>query len=337
MIIEPAQEAEIDDGDLDFRYRIDTPADSPADLLKALLDGDKVLELVLPPTVPTREGRNFLPLTPAASQLMLLARNAHGWSDAATVRFRRRSAAPAPAPAKPVLHVLAAGVSHYRHHADLELAFSAKDAEAFVEAWETQSRHLYREVKVQPLVDEDATREVILRGLQAIEKQMGKDDVAVVLFSGHGRCDRYGKLCLLAHDVDGSEDLRLRDTAVRFADVEDSLGVLAGRGTVLFFIDACHSGAALPGAGAQPFDIDLAANRLTDPERGVFVFAACTGKQVALERPGWRHGAFTTALLEAFSGAADTDPEGCIRVTHLESYVKHRVSELTDGQQTPRS
>jgi hypothetical protein len=58
-------------------------------------------------------------------------------------------------------------------------------------------------------------------------------------------------------------------------------------------------------------------------------FAACLTKPVKASH-------LYNTLLEAFGGGAGTDAEDCIRVTDLETYVKHRVGELTDGQQTPR-
>jgi uncharacterized caspase-like protein len=169
-----------------------------------------------------------------------------------------------------------------------------------------------------------------------MEQQMSAEDTAVILWSGHGARDRYGKLRLLPHEVDGSDEIQLQRTAMAFDDIAGPLGVLAERGPTLVFLDACHAGAALPGAGIQPFDIDEAANRLSAPERGAFVFTACTGTQTAVERPNWKHGALTTAVLEALAGGAGTDADGCIRVTDLESFVTGRVATLTEGAQTAR-
>jgi len=55
---------------------------------------------------------------------------------------------------------------------------------------------------------------------------------------------------------------------------------------------------------------------------------------VELEQP-WQHGAFTGALLEAFLGKADFDPDQHITTAELEVYLGKRVKELTGGSQKP--
>ena len=84
----------------------------------------------------------------------------------------------------------------------------------------------------------------------------------------------------------------------------------------------------------MPADIGAVANDLAQAENGVIVFAACTGGQVALEKPEWGNGAMTKALLEAFAGKARRDGDR-LKVSDIADYVKGRVAELTGREQTP--
>jgi hypothetical protein len=49
---------------------------------------------------------------------------------------------------------------------------------------------------------------------------------------------------------------------------------------------------------------------------------------------GYR-GCRTPALLEALQGAADYEKDKAVRLSEINTYLAHRVPELTDHQQTP--
>ena len=68
---------------------------------------------------------------------------------------------------------------------------------------------------------------------------------------------------------------------------------------------------------------------------GAFVLASSDGGQLSQERDEWRNGAFTKALKEGLSGAADYTRDGVVTLDELSLYVKERVKELTNGLQLP--
>jgi uncharacterized caspase-like protein len=76
-------------------------------------------------------------------------------------------------------------------------------------------------------------------------------------------------------------------------------------------------------------------NELIQSGPGTVVFSSSTGAQTSLESPTWNNGAFTKALREGLEGAADPQHTGRITTTLLETYVRRRVDELTQGRQTP--
>jgi uncharacterized caspase-like protein len=63
------------------------------------------------------------------------------------------------------------------------------------------------------------------------------------------------------------------------------------------------------------------------------VFASSAMGQVSQERPEWRNGASTEALLEGMAGQADYNGDRTIYDRELTNFVAERVKELTGGKQ----
>jgi len=79
-----------------------------------------------------------------------------------------------------------------------------------------------------------------------------------------------------------------------------------------------------------------AIRELASDEYGVVVMAASTGQEVSIERPEWKHGAFTKALLEGLQeGRADLSQDGIVHLTELDHFIAEKVKELTQGEQHP--
>ena len=160
--------------------------------------------------------------------------------------------------------------------------------------------------------------------------------MAVVFLAGHGVTDPQQRFWFLPV---GADLENLRSTAISKSDFEDTLRVLPSK--VLMFIDACYAGrgiqndrAALPvGDGAA--DVTRFINELTSTENGVVMFASSTGRQLSRESPEWQNGAFTKAVVEGLGGKADTNGDGAISITELDSYIASRVKDLTKGTQHP--
>jgi WD40 repeat protein len=337
-IIDPQEGKPTAPGELVVTYTVSAPEHDPPARVKALVDGDLAGETVIPPSaVGQRERRLIVTMPPGGRLLTLMARNAQGWSDPVTVRLGR--AAPA-APAvvhRPTatLYVLAVGINSYRNHSHLKLDYAVADVEGFCAALDPQKGWFYKDVKVLPLVEDGATQQEALAGLDWLEREVTEADVAMIHLAGHGTNDARGEFYFLPHDADLRDQVSLRRTSVDYVDLKRTLTALADRCKTLLFLDACHSGNVWPGTrGGLPPDIGAVANDLARAENGVIVFASCTGGQVSLERPEWENGAFTEALLEALAGKARRDGDRLL-VTDIANYVKPRVWELTGGAQTP--
>ena len=351
-VLSPNDGSSVATSDVTLNVAVRAPTGSPATSLRVRING-RVVEAAQQsaPRASTNDAQEVqhqlrIALPTQDAEVMVFAENQHGFSTPAVIRLRWTGAEPAPASAaaasappklasgmpdtRPVLYILAVGISKYRNTA-LKLDYAAKDASDFAQAFKSQKNRLYRDVVIKLLTDENAKRDDVLDGLEWIRRELTSRDVALVFFAGHGVNDNDGVYYYLPQDSDVD---KLKRTGVIFTEIRNTLASLPGK--ALFFVDTCHSGNVL-GTGRRGTRSDLTAvvNELSSAENGVIVFAASTGRQYALESSEWRNGVFTKALLEGVGGKADHANSG--RVTHkmLDLYASERVKTLTKGSQSP--
>jgi len=111
---------------------------------------------------------------------------------------------------KPDLYVLAIGIAEYEHPM-WNLRYPDDDARDFVAACKRQEGLFYGNVRTRALVDQAATRESILNGIDWLERSATYKDAAFLFASAHGAKDQRGDTYLLCSDAD---DDRLAATAV---------------------------------------------------------------------------------------------------------------------------
>lgn len=229
------------------------------------------------------------------------------------------------------LHLLAIGVSRY-DAAHLRLNFAQQDARDVVSALSSTQDQLWVTGSRQYLADADATAESIDRGLTTLRDAMtGKDDLAVVHFSGHGAMVD-GKLYLLPPDVRPGDAVSIRRSALPVDALKEQLLELARRGRVLVLLDACYSGGASLDGSAKEVPSSVLSTALA--AANISVLTSSSASQVSREDARWQNGAFTEAFLEAL-GAADENHDGLISATELARYIDRRVRNLTNGAQQP--
>jgi WD40 repeat protein len=236
------------------------------------------------------------------------------------------------------LHLLAIGISAYNddYAKNLLLHYADRDAHDLASAIANTQEGLYSRVDAQALLNQDASRGGVLRGLQTLRTEMergGGNDLAVVHFSGHGAMVD-GTLYLLPYDTDARDAAGIKNTALPIDMLRTELLKLAEHGRVLVLLDACHSGATtLDGSGKA---VDAAALRQELAAANVTVLTSSGGREASLEDDAWQHGAFTRALLDALNDpSADPDRVGLINANALAHYIARHVASLTAGRQTP--
>jgi uncharacterized caspase-like protein len=231
------------------------------------------------------------------------------------------------------LHVLAIGVSNYGDKArNLTLNFAGRDAHDVANALlNTQEGGLYAQVMPTPLLDDMASRVGILKAFDDTKRIITGQDLAVVMFSGHGTMidDQF---YLVPYGADTGSSVGLKASAISAADLRKEILELAQHGRVLVLLDACFSAGLISGPSNAPPTADmlklaLAANNMT-------VLTSSTADQVSKEDEKWGHGAFTKVFLDALSADdIDADRNGVISMSELVDYIGKNLDRLTNGNQ----
>ncbi len=306
---------------------------NPITALRVLLDGRPIPDGLRSFREPVRgEARETwtVEVPPGTHQMVVEASSAvsKGLSDPIEV-VRETATASATAQAAGTLYVLAIGINDYPDKR-LKLDCAAADAQALRQVFLIYSRRLFRDVEARLLLDRQATRADILGGLQWLGGNVKAGDVAVVFYAGHGYCSKEGVFYLVPVDTN------LRDlsaTGISGEALEKSIGELPC--TTVLILDACYAasiGAKKRKSRALPVESDTVLRHLIY-DCGLVVMCAAYKDQEAAEENG--HGFFTQAIVEGLEGRADKYKTGRVEVDDLQTYIKHRVRELSDNEQEP--
>lgn len=244
---------------------------------------------------------------------------------------------PAPGDGAATLYLLAVGVSRYADPTIPRLEYADDDARDLIAAFQTHSRGLFSAVKVLPekgpLLDEQATHDNITAALGHLaEQELDKNDLVVVLMSGHGAClhDNHRGFFFLTHDCARHN---VHGRALPFAAL---VGAYLSRlpCKVFLVLDTCHSGSSMG-------DLD----HQSAIEGGMIVLTACLKDQTAMEKDGWKHGLLSLALLEGLSGRhlcltgkatplpQPLEGKSAINLDQMIEYAKHRAADLAGDRQ----
>jgi hypothetical protein len=330
-IMSPLDDTENSTYEATVQFALRPLSEEPITAVKTLVDGRPAMAQRGIQVTSTHTVRTVrVPIPEKDVQITLIAENRFGSSEPATIRLRWKG------PPKeeefvirPKLYILAVGISAYRD-SDLSLQLPAKDAQDFVHTLAGQKDKLYRDVVSRILLNERATKDELLDGLEWIIRETTSHDVAIVFFAGHGINDPNGTYYFLPHDFHSD---KLKRTGLPFFEIKQALASLAGK--TLFFVDTCHAGNIMGVRRAASRDITAVINELASAENGTVVFASSSGNQYSLEDDVWGNGAFTKAVVEGLDGKADYTGKGKITINMLDLYISERVKELTRGKQTP--
>jgi len=302
---------------------------------------DAAAEVVPVSSIPKLRRADVLPLV--LQQLETL--RALGIADLAAARLDVKLATGADEAPGPRLYILTIGIDDYGDKAaSLHLNFATRDAEELANALvatqgdASKGGGLYAKVVPQYLHDKTADREGIFRAIDLIAQNMSKDvpgqDLAVILFAGHGAIVD-GRFYLLPHGVNASTMSSIKASGIWANEFQSELAGLAQYGHVLVLIDACHSGAVTGDGAALASNAELL--RQTIATENVSVLTSSTANEVSFEDAKYdRHGAFTKVLLDALGGDAKDHLSGLVSTTALTHYVSTHVPKLTNDKQHPR-
>jgi metacaspase-1 len=181
----------------------------------------------------------------------------------------------------------------------------------------------------QLLLDQQANKEEICKGLVELASKASIGDTVIIFFSGHGgqieinnQVYRY----LIPYDCDPDN---IDSTAISGNELSELiLNICAQR--LLVFFDCCYSG----GLGSfKKLSSQLTNFKSLDTNyyeqlaqgTGRVIMASSRPDEVSLVLPGMKNSLFTSCLLEALHGKAHTRKDGMIRVLDVFDYVSENV------------
>ncbi|MGX9728811.1 MAG: caspase, EACC1-associated type [Candidatus Electronema sp. VV] len=167
----------------------------------------------------------------------------------------------------------------------------------------------------------------VLEQIETVLHDAGREDLVLIYFSGHGKLNPSGQLCLAAANT----KLRtLGSTSIPVERIKSFFDAADTRQRILI-LDCCYSGAVGKDFVKGGVDNQL---QLMSGGQGTFIMTASTGIQVAVEKEGDSLGLFTKHLVEGIrSGEADRNEDGFVDIHELYQHVYEKVR--AEGAQEP--
>ncbi|MFK7947689.1 MAG: caspase family protein [Saprospiraceae bacterium] len=177
--------------------------------------------------------------------------------------------------------------------------------------------------QIKILIDEDADKDGILKGLTSVAKQAGKKDIVLFFFSGHGINGSF-----LPSDYDG------RDQVVKHSEILNILESSQAKSKVVI-ADACHSGSfTTKGAGFE-MTLNSLYSAFNNSRGGTLLLLSSKAEETSIESNGLRQGVFSHYLINGLKGNANTNDDEIITVKEVYDYVHANVRAFTNNSQTP--
>lgn len=235
------------------------------------------------------------------------------------------------------LWVLSIGVSQYAD-SRINLKYADHDAQRVAQILKTQEGMLFKEVYTHVLVNQQATRDEIIKAMSEFLGQASANDVVVIFLAGHGLQDRQtGTYYFVPYNASSNNLIYAGLPMQTFQEAVKRLRNNVDK--VVLWLDTCHAGAASVASRGVNVGEDLA--EALENASGQYVLSASKAGQESIEDGNFRfegadrgHGAFTYSLLRGLRGEA-ADETGVVWLSDLFGHVSKQVPRLTRGKQHP--
>lgn len=207
-------------------------------------------------------------------------------------------------------YALVVGIGTFRDKNIPQLRYTAKDARDFHDFLVDPQGGRFDPDHVHLLVDENATREGILKALQSIFLSAREQDLVVIYVSSHGS-PRQGELGLQGVGYIVTYDTnfeRLFIDALAFQDFSEKISLIKARRKVTF-LDTCYSGQA-PRPGEKnlvltPLGVSAETARLFTSSEGSYLITSSDAAEQSWESERLQNSFFTYHLLAALRQGED--------------------------------
>lgn len=202
----------------------------------------------------------------------------------------------------------------------IKLEFAESDAREMKKALEEKPN--YEFIFEEPLIDKDPNE--VSKQIELTLKKAGQSDTVLIYFSGHGKLDDEGKLCLMFNET---EPEYLFSTSLPFESI-NRLIKKSPCEKIIMLLDCCYSGAA----DEKGENIE---DNLEDAfGSGKIILTSSAKYQKSKESPELRHGIFTNYLLDGLKSEEVADEHGLITIDKLYDYA-YKQTKKTNPNQTP--
>ncbi len=260
---------------------------------------------------------------------------------------------------KPNLYILTIGVSDFQDNV-YDLKYAAKDALDVASTF--KESQAFQQVFTKTLIDDAVSEKSILESASFFDSAT-EDDVVILFVASHGLLDRDYQYFL------ASPEMNFEKPSQGGIPYEIFDGLLSKTVSLkkIILLDACHSGEVdvdevdanssfsnlsnetsniKAARGAKPIATKKTLNDITSFSKNLFadlrrgngtnVISSAGGLELAFEGDQWNNGLFTYSLLHGLkSGEADINRDGQVMLSELQEYTFKRVSNLSNGLQTP--
>jgi len=214
------------------------------------------------------------------------------------------------------------GVGNYEHSDYFKpLASAPKDVAAMQRILLNAQMGEFTEVI--PLIDPDPMQ--MQEAIETLYRDLSKDDLVLLFFSGHGIKDDSGKLYFSTRVTRKTPKGELvKSTAVPARFVQEIMSNSRSRRQVMI-LDCCFSGAFDPALNAKA---DGSVDLQELGAEGRVVLTSSSSTEYSFEQQGSELSIYTRFLVEGIeTGAADRDNDGKVSVRELHEYATKKVQE----------
>ena len=177
--------------------------------------------------------------------------------------------------------------------------------------------------QIKVLIDEDATRNNIIKTMRQVLLKADENDVVVMYFSGHGLPGAF-----LPIDFDGFNNKLDHEEIKSILDQSKAKHKLC-------LADACHSGSLMAMRSTVDNTIKKFYDAFDKSTGGTALLLSSKGDEFSLEDGGLRQGIFSHYLIRGLKGEADKNKNKIVTITELYDYVYRKVRHYTGNVQTP--
>jgi hypothetical protein len=213
------------------------------------------------------------------------------------------------------------GIGRYGHMPTLK--YPDDDAYHFYAFLKSPEGGALPDNQVKVLIDEDATRDNILRTMRQVFLKADENDVVMMYFSGHGLDGSF-----IPVDYDGfNNKLRHEDIKAIFNESKAKHKVCIA--------DACFSGSLYAVKSTVNTTLDRYYEAFNKTQGGMALMMSSKSEEYSLEDHGLRSGIFSHYLIRGLKGEADKNSNKIVTIKELHDFVQKGVKDYTAGAQNP--